>query len=658
MKKILIFISIFASFLFLEACDDFLNIQPLDKVDPDLVYSTSSGIKTVLANLYQKMPIEDFTWTGGGFNQHPGGAFGGWHKAGLTDEAVLEGNNGYQPGTPLGGSYWDYTAIREVNKHLEQVLKLKNSNKITEDEYNQYYSEAHFIQAYIYWMLARRYGGVPLIDEVQQLPEGDDYSSLYIPRATEKDTWDFILNECDLAIANLPLTRTTSDGVYRATKWAALALKSRVALHAASIAKYWNKAPLTGDAVSAGLIGGMTLTDANRYYQICITASKDIIDNSGKQLYKPTPANKTEAAKNYQDMFETPSLASVEIIFQKSYIDGSSTGQQGHDSDFWLYPTQCKFHNLYMAARFGATLDIVDAFEDYTDNGAGASTAVKTRSDGVENVYVTDPKNLTTLTGVPFILYNTQYDPFKDKDVRMLASVICPGSMFHGTQINMQGGLIQTNGKPIIYTSGTAVGLDGNTYYTYGSQNETGYSGFGQLGTAYANYSSTGFALRKTLQDTKNVTTPALGGSTQPYIDFRLAEMYLNYAEATVESGLGDASLALKYLNDIRKRAGHTDQIQATIDNILKERRVEFVFEGIRYWDLVRRRDFHLRFSQSKRTSLIPLLDLRQNPPKYVFLRVINYYDQVANGRTYDATDYYHSIPGVATNKLIQNPGY
>ncbi|MZP56975.1 MAG: RagB/SusD family nutrient uptake outer membrane protein, partial [Bacteroidales bacterium] len=150
--------------------------------------------------------------------------------------------------------------------------------------------------------------------------------------------------------------------------------------------------------------------------------------------------NKAEAAKNYQDIFETPSMAWDEIIFMKAYIDGAVTGQQGHDTDFWLYPQQCKFHNLYMSSRFGATLDIVDLYEDYTDDGTGKSAPVKTRTDGIEDDFISDPKNLTSLTQ-PFIHYDNQYDIFKDKDARLQASVILPGSIFQGTLINMQGGL-------------------------------------------------------------------------------------------------------------------------------------------------------------------------------------------------------------------------
>ena len=66
------------------------------------------------------------------------------------------------------------------------------------------------------------------------------------------------------------------------------------------------------------------------------------------------------------------------------------------------------------------------------------------------------------------------------------------------------------------------------------------------------------------------------------YIDMRLSEIYLNYAEAVVEngSGKGDAALAKKYMNALRKRAAHTDEIPLTLENVLKERRIELAFEG------------------------------------------------------------------------------
>lgn len=50
--------------------------------------------------------------------------------------------------------------------------------------------------------------------------------------------------------------------------------------------------------------------------------------------------------------------------------------------------------------------------------------------------------------------------------------------------------------------------------------------------------------------------------------------------------GLGDKELAENYLNALRRRAGHTDRISLTLENVLKERRVEMAFEGKRFWDI------------------------------------------------------------------------
>jgi hypothetical protein len=221
----------------------------------------------------------------------------------------------------------------------------------------------------------------------------------------------------------------------------------------------------------------------------------------------------------------------------------------------------------------------------------------------------------------------------------------------------MQGGLITSDGKRMMFTDGSAKGLDGKDYYAYGASSLNDCSGFGNLGQEDENFSISGFSLKKFLQEAKTVAG-VFNSSTQDFIDFRLGEIYLNYAEAAIESGQGDAALAKTYLNALRKRAGHKDEIPATLDNILKERQVELAFEGQRYWDLIRRRDYHQVFNSTYRKILVPVLDLRENPPQYIFVRAYSYLDVDAGGRTFNPRTYYLSIPGIATNKLIQNPGY
>jgi hypothetical protein len=662
MRKGLIYITVTTFLLGLGSCKDFLELEPLNKVSAENLLATPAGVKTLMATLYNRMPMEDFSFIpANGFNQHPGvgaagGQDGGWSLAAMSDEAIIWGPNNYNssPASNIVGN-WDYTGIRYINRFLEIIDDLKAKGDLADADYKQLYGEAYFLRAWTYFSMVKRYGGVPIIKVVQPLPT--DIADVMVPRSTEKQTWDFVISDLDVAIDNLPDAKP-SNGEYRVTKWVALALKSRVTLHAASVAKFWSKAPLTGDAVDAGLVGGMTTTDANAYYQLCIDASKQIIDNTTFSLYKPNPANKAEAAKNYQDMFESASLSNPEVIYLKSYIDGNAASGQGHVTDYWFYPKQLTFQSSYMSSRWGTTLDAVDLYEDYTDNGTGASVPIRTRIDGVENYVIPNPKTMTGFNAANYVHYDNQLQPFLNKDVRLTASVLLPGSTFKGTLINMQGGMVRQNGSLVVYTDGNAPGPDGNTYYTFGSNNISGYSAFGALGTAQDNYSSTGFALRKFLQDTKQPTSLGLYGSTQPWIEMRLAEIYLNYAEAVAESGLGDAALAATCLNAIRKRAAHTDNIPLSVANVLKERRVEMIFENCRYWDLIRRRDYHTRFNLTRRFSLIPMIDLSVNPPKYIFMRVHNYYDDRSAGLTFTERSYYLSIPDVAGNKLIQNPQY
>jgi len=503
----------------------------------------------------------------------------------------------------------------------------------------------------MYFGLAKRYGGVPLIDRVldgDYIP-GSDNANLYIPRSTEKETWEFILNELDLAIENLPEFRTSDEGVYRATKWAAYGLKSRAALFAASIAKYFDDAPLVGEAVNQGLVG-IAESDAAFFYAEAISASEAIINQSTHALYMPNPSSPQEAASNFYDLFMSDNN---EIIFKKHFMDGTVTENQGHSYDIFYNPFQTN-PGFHKASRFNPTLDLVDIFEEYTNDGVRESGKIATREDGNEDYVLSSPTNVDI--DWPFKKYDTLFGPFENKDARLLASVIVPGSIWKGQEIIAQGGLITQDGNRMIYTEDSVIGPDGETYHTFGSGSS--FSGFRGLGQGDdADYTMSGFHPKKYLIEDRDVLGTEESSDTD-WIDIRLAEIYLNYAEAVVESGLGNATLAAQLLNDLRRRAGHMDEIPLTRENVLLERRVELAFEGHRYWDLVRKRTYHQVFDQTRRQALVPILDLRESPPKYIFVRSNNISDEEVAGRTFQTHFYYQPIPGRETNNLVENPGW
>lgn len=663
MKKNILSIFSLCALMGLSGCNAFLELEPLDKVSPDQLLETEGGVKALLANIYTMIPMEDFNYRpNAGFNQRGyDGVNETTNLAFLTDEATRSDGGvdiGYE-----GFNYWSYGDIRQVNIFMQNVEKAKEAGTISVADADRMTGEAHFARAYMYYGLVKRYGGVPLIDKVQD----DDYAdggpgAVAVSRSTELDTWKFVLNECTLAAATLPDATSGSD-LYRVTKWAAYALKSRVALHAASVAKYWNLAPLAGEAVTQKLVGGMTSADADAFYKECIEASKFLIENSGKSLYKPAPATVKEAASNFQALFLNDQ--NEEIIFSKAYLNGTTNTNQGHSyAQFNILPQVNPGALKY--GRFNPMLEIVDLFEDYTDDGTGKSAKIVTRTDGNEDAYIANFHNMNnasvvnTLMSVPFVKYNDLYEPFANKDARLLASVVVPGSSYAGTEIIIQGGFIKDNNSYVAY-SNESTQKNGTTYYALGAEGETMFSGFNNVNSGEdANWTATGFGVRKYMPEGESMSPDRLS-STTSYIDMRLAEVYLNYAEAVVEngSGFGDKELAENYLNALRRRAGHTDRISLTLESVLKERRVEMAFEGKRFWDMNRRREFHTEFSNNRiRKALVPMLDLRGAEPKYVFARVNYFGDETRGGRTFQNINYYRGIPNIATNGLVQNPGH
>jgi len=101
-------------------------------------------------------------------------------------------------------------------------------------------------------------------------------------------------------------------------------------------------------------------------------------------------------------------------------------------------------------------------------------------------------------------------------------------------------------------------------------------------------YQNTGFFMRKYLPrpggTDGNVADAALNWDNNLHL-YRFAETLLNAAELALETG--DAAYAKTCFDRVRERAGLAS-ITATKESIIKERRVEFVGEGKRYFDLVR----------------------------------------------------------------------
>ena len=259
-----------------------MDIEPRNKISADDLFSTPEGVQAHMANLYGRLPIEDFNYSPNrGFNigidKDVNNA--GFMAAHFCDEAI---HPEYNDWGEEWFDYWEdgYKLIRDINNLLVTVPELTS---ISENEKNSIMAEAYFLRAYTYFSLAKRYGGLSLIKSPQQY--NGNIEELKVPRSTEKDTWDFILEDCENA-ASL-FGDANQNEVLRANKWSALALKSRVALFAASVAKYTHSpyVSFSGPAVEQGLVG-ISVSEADRYYDECISAAREIISSGKFGLYK------------------------------------------------------------------------------------------------------------------------------------------------------------------------------------------------------------------------------------------------------------------------------------------------------------------------------------------------------------------------------------
>lgn len=609
----------------------------LTKMNETDMISSQAGLEKLLSDVYNSIPM---------------GAFNTLERN--TTLATFSKSTDYSIAV---SGFWNYTKMRSINYFIQQVDVALEKGYIKQADHDAMLGEALFARAYCYFGMVRRYGGVPIVTEpLDSYYDGEENEGLYVPRSTEKETWDFVISELDKAIALLPESRT--DGAYRATKWAALGLQSRVALYAATLSKYWSKEaiPSSYQAVAAKLTY-MEESYAKDYFAKCIEASAAIIDSGVFSLYGGATTSVETAKENLTQLFLE--RQDCEFIFGKSYKNGQATADQSFD----IYNSPNQAHATATNRGWGnysVTSDLVDLYDDYDADGGRVDGTIKTRTDGKEDEYFAQV-TLSASTfnkNIDFIKYDNPEDPFLNKDARFQAWVLYPGAEFRSIKIIAQGGIWKSNGKITFYENASET-VDGVTYTTLGGSEE-GVSAFAKISAKTSNdhsqFWNSCFGLRKFLDP-----NTALVYSTNPWCDIRYAEILLNYAEAVAESGLGDKAKAKKALNDIRHRAAFTDDIDLTVDNVIHERRAEFAMEGHETYTLYRRREYlNIRnYGENRKHTLLPVVDLRDGSPKYIFPRVNIYHGDVqfsSTGLDTDLVDYYGSISNFTKNGLIPNP--
>lgn len=578
---------------------DYLDVPPINIIQDDAIFNSESGITSYMTTLYYDLPIEDFRYTQQGFNVSGKGQ---GRLPNVSGEAMCSSSDDISTiGDGTWWGCWDYGKIRRVNYFLKNFPAYKSNfqNTVLADAW---IGEAHFIRAYCYFAMVKRYGGVPILREPQEYV--GDIESLKVPRDTEKACYDFIAEDLDEAFRLLPDNEEIL-GKGRATKYAALALKSRAMLYAGSIARY-------GTVDLNGLVG-IDKALANDYFELAYKAVKELEKSKKFSLYRKN----SDKEKNFAELFLAED--SPENIFCKYF----QRNVNAHGWDVYFVPYQYRGNGF--SSNMNPTLEFVEMFEH--KDGTPANFAERAK-----DTYFDDPSEL-----------------FQNMDARFGGSIIYPNAIFKGEPCSIQKGLIiedgskkenATNYEEAVYTAN-----DGQVYHIVGKSGSGNYSG-----------NMTGFFMRKYLNENMPQSEVIENYSEQHWIEFRYAEALLNGAEAAVEMGqhLDDALL---WINDIRSRADikQLSLSDLTVDKVRHERRIELAFENHTYWDLRRWRIADKEIETKQYTGLCPYFDI--NKQKYIF-------EEVAANKyyyTFDVKMYYERIPDgeIAKNeKLKQNPYY
>ncbi|WP_288204981.1 RagB/SusD family nutrient uptake outer membrane protein [uncultured Parabacteroides sp.] len=523
-RQSIIILSLAAGAFCFTACNDFLDREPLSSVTSEHYLNTETELASFGAAQYDALPAHK-----------PGEYNIGVFKTdnNSDNQCAAKEEDNFVPGerrVPTSGE-WDFKKIRDCNYFLETVLPKYEEGKISGTDANirHYIGEMYFFRAFQYFTFMKKYGDFPIVDKVLS----DDYTELTEAnqRRPQNEVARFILKDLDTAAEMMKATAPESN---RLTKYVALLLKSRVALYEGTWLKY--------HAGTDRVPGGPGWPGANASYLKDFNIDLNSEINFFLSEAKSSAQIVADAfpLEDYSSMFNSVDLSDKkEVLLWRRY-----------DIDLKVF---------HYVVSYLQTVDV---------GGNGSGNSGYTRSL-VESVLM---KN-----GLPIYASGSGYkgdktleDVTANRDNRFRESISIPGD-----PINNRNNFIRP-------------GLTINTE----TKNTTGY------------------CIRKGLNQDASMG-PTLPGNTGCVI-FRAAEAYLNYIEANyvLDHNLDAKSTAYwKALrdraqvdNDFQKTISATDlskendlavysgdnTVDATLYNIRRERRIEFIAEGLRLDDLYR----------------------------------------------------------------------
>ena len=543
------------SLAILPACDDFLDEEPQSEVSPEKYLLNESQLEAYVNKYYADYDNwkSDSDDKGGMIPSFWGSENGSTYK---DDNATdnQQGTNGrYLKDTwtvAQSGGKWNFTNINALNYYLQTVVPRLENGELTGTESNLKHlvGEGYFIRALEYFFRLQRLGDFPIVKTV--LPDEQEALTEASKRSPRNEVARFILSDLDQAISlmNNNVKKT------RLSKNAALLLKSRVALFEATWEKYhagtalvpngtgW---PGAGKDYNAGyqFPSGSIEKEIEFFLTEAMSAASQVAD--AVQLTENNQIIRDQASKGknpYYDMFAShdPSGYS-EVIMYRGY-------------DLSLNNSHHFNHYLYSGGNTGYTHQFEQVF--LMENGLPVYAA---GSGYAGDDYITDTKI--------------------DRDWRWRLFMKAPKE---------------------------AKAVDNIATVEYFPEAPRLYVSDAKNATSTGYIQGKGYSL--------DYNDQLLGKDQTAFVVYRASEAYLNYIEASyLKNGNIDAT-ADKYWKALRARAGvdtdyqktinatdmskealngwdaysHGALVDATLYNIRRERRREFIGEGFRYMDLIR----------------------------------------------------------------------
>jgi len=601
MKKAIYITSLLLLIQFSSCKKGFLDQVPNDRLTLDETFANRQTSEKFLNNIYNNIP-DEFGQRNPGGDRNAGLWTAGSDEAeflwgGVQSNSMNIGN--WDATSGFVNDYWRnyYRGIRSATFFMANIDKVPQMSQMLKDQYR---AEARALRAMFYFYLVRLYGPVILMGDEIIEPDAPA-SDVQLARSSMDECIAYITKELEEVAVQLPVTPANDDSYGRITQGIALAFRAQALL--------LNASPLfNGNADFAALQN----RDGKQLINSSFDAGKWAAAAAAYKAFisKYVPGTYDLFRKNDADGKYDPYLSCRDVFltdWNKEVIlarpESSLSARQ-----YEMTP----YHSGYArdfkgSGALGATQGQVDAF--FTANGRDINDA----GSGYLTTGFAEKATKYTKAGI--------YNQWVGREPRFYVNITYNGS----TWLNTNEGEITTE----LYNTGNSGKATGGN-----------------------DYCPTGYVVRKAM---------GLGNwdvSRRPVILYRLANIFLDYAEAINEAEPG-SSEAIKYVNLIRERAGIPIYGSADLpapggqsqvrDAIRKERRSELAFENVRFFDT-------RRWKIAEQTDNGPMkgLDIGKNLPG--FLNVVTFETRVFTKR-----HYLFPIPSNDVNvdsELIQNPGW